>query len=86
MPSRAKTSRRTALRLTAACLAAASLGVAGSARADRYDPEYAGHPLRIIAYVVHPLGVAVDYLILRPAHWVGSHEPFTTIFGHTEEG
>jgi hypothetical protein len=31
---------------------------------------------------VHPLGVLVDYAIFRPAHWVGSHEPWRTIFGH----
>ncbi len=54
------------------------------ARADEYDPRRAGHPLRIVAYVLHPIGVAVDYLILRPAHWAGSQEPLRTIFGHTD--
>lgn len=54
------------------------------ARADEYDPQRAGHPLRIVAYVLHPIGVAVDYLILRPAHWAGSQEPLRTIFGHTD--
>ena len=52
------------------------------ASADEYESEYAGHPLRMIAYAVHPLGVLVEYLVLRPFHWVGNHEPFATIFGH----
>lgn len=69
-------------RAAAAAAAAAFLGVSSPAFADDYDPEYAGHPLRILAYVVHPVGVAIDYLIMRPAHWVGNHQPFATIFGH----
>jgi hypothetical protein len=55
------------------------------AAADEYDPRYAGHPLRILAYIVHPVGVAFDYLLFRPAHWIGMHEPFKTIFGHTDD-
>ncbi len=51
---------------------------------EEYDPLRAGHPLRIVAYALHPIGVAIDYLILRPAYWVGSHEPFRTIFGRTD--
>jgi hypothetical protein len=40
--------------------------------------------LRILAYCVHPVGVILDYLIFRPAHWVGSHEPMKTLFGHKD--
>lgn len=71
-------------------LAAASVLVtlvaaaAPAARADDYDPDRAGHPLRIVAYVVHPIGVAFEWLVMRPAHWVVNHEPFATIFGHDE--
>lgn len=53
-----------------------------AAAADDYDEKSSGHPLRIIAYVLHPVGVAIDYLVLRPAHWLGSREPIKTIFGH----
>jgi len=67
-----------------AVLALGLLAVARPAAADEYDPNYAGHPLRVLAYVVHPLGVLLDYAIFRPAHWVGSHEPLKTIFGHTD--
>lgn len=61
-----------------------ALPLAGTARADEYDPQRAGHPLRIAAYALHPVGVALDYLVFRPAHWLGSHEPLSTIFGHTD--
>ena len=71
-------------RAVAAVLAGVFLALASPAAADEYDPKYAGHPLRIAAYVLHPIGVIVDYLIFRPAHWVGSHEPFSTIFGHQD--
>lgn len=71
-------------RLLAAAIALGALAVASPAAADDYDPQRAGHPLRIVAYVVHPVGVALDYLIFRPAHWLGSHEPLRTIFGHQD--
>jgi hypothetical protein len=46
--------------------------------------EHSGHPLRITAYVLHPVGVLIDRLILRPAHWLGTREPVKTLFGHTD--
>lgn len=72
------------LRLLAAGLLLGVMASATPATADRYDPKRAGHPLRVLAYVVHPVGVALDYLIFRPAHWIGSHEPLRTIFGHED--
>lgn len=65
-------------------LAAALAFLASSASADDYDPKRAGHPLRIAAYILHPVGVALDYLIMRPAHWLVSHEPLDEIFGHED--
>jgi hypothetical protein len=47
-----------------------------------YEPLRAGHPLRIIAYALHPVGVILDYAIFRPFYWIGSHEPLRTLFGH----
>ena len=61
-----------------------SLSMANPAVADEYDADNAGHPLRIVAYILHPVGVLIDYLVLRPAHWLGSHEPFKTAFGHED--
>jgi hypothetical protein len=26
-----------------------------------------------------------DYLLFRPAHWIGMHEPVKTIFGHADD-
>jgi hypothetical protein len=49
-----------------------------------YEPLRAGHPLRIIAYALHPIGVILDYAIFRPAYWLGSHEPIRTLVGQTE--
>jgi len=54
------------------------------ATAEEYEPADAGQPLRIVAYVVHPVGVVLDYLFLRPMYWIGSHEPFRTLFGRED--
>jgi hypothetical protein len=40
--------------------------------------------VRIAAYVLHPIGVMLDFLIVRPAHWVVEREPFRTLFGHED--
>ena len=60
------------------------LATATPALADRYDSEKAGHLLRITAYVLHPVGVVLDVLIVRPAHWMVSQDGLRTLFGHTE--
>ncbi len=76
-------SRRCRRRLAALSLLAPLL-LAAPVHADEYDPNAAGHPLRIVAYVMHPVGVVLDVLIMRPAHWIGSIEPFKTLFGHED--
>jgi hypothetical protein len=72
------------MRRAAAAFALTAL-LAAPAAADEYDARRAGHPLRVVAYVVHPIGVALDYLLFRPAHWVGSQPVISTIFGHDVE-
>ncbi len=72
---------RRVLRSLAAALALVPL-VAMGARADDYDPQRAGHPVRILAYVVHPVGVIVDLVLFRPAHWIGSLPVLDELFGH----
>ncbi len=62
----------------------AGASLPGAALADEYESTEAGHPLRIIGYVLHPVGVALDYLFMRPMYWIGSHEPFKTIFGRED--
>ena len=81
--------RRTGLRRVGCALATAAalamLGGATPAAADEYDDMYSGHPLRVLAYVTHPVGVILDYLIFRPAHWlVGRGSPFKTLLGHKD--
>ena len=87
--------RRSVARLRRKLAAALLLGflVAGSALAEKgetkiagsaYEPTEAGHPLRIAAYVLHPVGVILDRLILRPAAWLGRHEPIKTLVGNTD--
>jgi hypothetical protein len=76
--------RRARARRYAAALALVLTLTAGPAFADEYDVEHSGHPLRITAYVLHPVGVLIDRLILRPAHWLGTREPVKTLFGHTD--
>jgi len=74
-----------ARKMLAGGLAAVALAIAMPAAAtDEYDPQYAGHPIRIVAYVLHPIGMLFDYLVMRPAFWVGSQEPFSTIFGRDD--
>ena len=68
--------------LACSVLALAVFSLAPPASADEYDPQTAGYPLRIIAYGVHPIGVMLDLLIFRPAHWIGSYEPIALFFGH----
>jgi hypothetical protein len=74
-------------RVAALVLLALSLSLAAphAARADEYEADRAGHPVRILAYLLHPVGVALDYLVMRPAHWLGHHEPFRTLFGHEDD-
>jgi len=52
------------------------------ASADDYDASNAGFPLRIVAYVLHPVGVMLDVLIFRPAHWLGSQPVISDLVGH----
>jgi hypothetical protein len=70
--------------LQVVALAASIAIAAGPAAADEYDPQSSGHPVRIVAYVLHPVGVVLDTLIFRPAHWLVMHEPMKTVFGHTD--
>lgn len=65
-------------------LAAALLWIAPAAQADRYDRDRAGHPIRIVAYALHPVGVVLDVLLLRPAHWLASKQPIKYIVGHED--
>ena len=68
----------------AALTAVLVLTLASPVAADEYDAENAGHPVRIVAYLLYPVGMLIDYVLIRPAHWLVSSEPMKTIFGHED--
>ena len=76
--------RRTRKSIAAAALASSLLFAAAPALADDHDSGSSGHPLRIAAYLAHPVGVIIDTLIFQPAHWIVHFEPFKTLFGHED--
>lgn len=63
-------------------LGAAVLLTPSAARANEYDRDDSDYPLRYVAYVVHPVGVLVEYTVLRPIHWLVSQPGLDKIFGH----
>ena len=67
-----------------ASLMAGTAGAGLDSSKSDYEAKNAGHPLRIAAYVLHPVGVILDRLILRPAAWLGRKEPIKTLVGNTD--
>ena len=86
VPSRSRRqrsrSRRAALGM--AC-ALALLASPATVQANNYEARRAGHPLRMVAYVLHPVGFLIDRVVLRPAHWIGSASFLRPVFGHTDD-
>lgn len=78
------------MKRTIACMClAAVLALYGSALAvpnDEYD-DSESHPLRTAAYILHPVGVGLEYVFYRPLHWlVSRNETTERIFGHRPHG
>jgi peptidoglycan-associated lipoprotein len=58
-----------------------------NSQAHEYDRDDSDHPLRLLAYVAYPFGIAVEYLILRPIHCFVSENKFRNeLFGHDSFG
>ncbi len=75
-----KTSRRLVV-IIGLCLSLTALSQ--PALADQYD-ESQSHPLRVYTYILHPFGVATEWLLTRPFHAiVSSTRGVEYIFGHT---
>lgn len=68
--------------MTLALLLGGVFTAASPCAADEYNPQEAGHPLKLLAYLAFPLGTLLDYGLMRPAYWVVQKEPFRTIFGY----
>lgn len=85
-PRPTRRERRRDLLVVAACAVLVLwASVAQASEGPQYDPLEAGHPLRLAAYVLHPIGVAADYCLMRPAYWLVQHEPLATIFGAEQD-
>jgi hypothetical protein len=68
-------------RLLALLMLVLSLMVVPARAHDAYDDSQA-HPLRLIAYAVHPVGFALEWLVTRPIHFVFSQPKLEPVFGH----
>ena len=56
--------------------------VSGVARAhDAYDDSQS-NPLRLVAYLLHPVGWTAEWLVARPIHFLVSQPQLEPIFGH----
>jgi hypothetical protein len=79
-----KRSRRVGKLAAVVLVVSLTFAAASPAFADRYDKRQAGHPLRIVAYILYPVGALLEALIVRPAHWVVSQEPLKSSVGHED--
>jgi hypothetical protein len=68
--------------LSSLALAAILIGAPVTARAhDAYD-DSESNPLRLVAYGLHPVGFALEWLFMRPLHFVVSNPGLDRVFGH----
>ena len=49
---------------------------------DAYD-DTQSHPLRLAAYAMHPIGYGLEWLVMRPIHFLVSQPSLERVFGHT---
>jgi len=71
----------TRLMLTLGLLAGLLAGPTTARAHDAYD-DSESHPLRLAAYAVHPVGFALEWLVVRPIHFAVSNPRVEHIFGH----
>ena len=70
-------------------MVAVAVALLGSARlsfaaggADDYDDSQS-HPLRLAAYLIHPVGYTLEWLVTRPFHELVAQPDLAPVFGHT---
>ena len=69
-------------------MVAAAVALLGSAQlsfamgADDYDDSQS-HPLRLAAYIIHPIGFTLEWLVTRPFHELVAQPDLGPVFGHT---
>ena len=65
-------------------------------RADQPNPEEIGdmdtyedafsNPLRLAYYMLHPIGFSLEWLVMRPLHYLISRPYLSHLFGYTPIG
>lgn len=58
-----------------------ALALPTAVTAGEYQPHRAGHPVRIAAYILHPIGYTLDRLIFHPIWMLGQQPVVAEIFG-----
>lgn len=63
----------------------------GHSQPERYADEYMyedafSNPLRLAYYVIYPIGFTVEWLVMRPFHYVISRPGLDKFFGYTPVG
>lgn len=80
-------------RLLATLMMAAmlTLGAGTAGAADRYpdEDEYEdafSNPLRLAYYLIYPVGYTVEWLVMRPFHYIVSRPGLDEVFGYEPIG
>ncbi|NQU43265.1 OmpA family protein [bacterium] len=70
------------LKLAALLLGSALLFQLVPVQANDYDRNDTDNPIRLVAYVLHPFGVALEWAVMRPVHWLAHQSGFSYVMGH----
>ena len=80
-------------RLLVALMVASMVSVTAhvASAADRYADEQQyedafSNPLRLAYYVIYPIGFTVEWLVMRPFHYIVSRPGLDRIFGYQPIG
>jgi hypothetical protein len=68
-----------------------SLGAQAASGAERYEDEQRyedafSNPLRLAYYLIYPVGFTVEWLVMRPFHYVVSRPGLDHVFGYEPIG
>jgi len=74
--------RTASVGLLAVVLVVMMSAIAVPVAAHDYDRDNDGHILRIVAHVLHPIGMGLEYGIMRPIHQLVSLPGWRFILGH----
>jgi hypothetical protein len=67
--------------LAVAVMTLALVAMSIPSHAHRYDRAN-DNPARLIGYIAHPVGLALEYAVMRPMHWLVSQPNLDVAFGH----